>query len=218
MFRWFENRVTPYPETAPEAPPKKFFAFLWTCSEGLRPYILGMTLCTAVIGAFEALLFAMLGRIVDWLADVEPARLWTEQRGSLLLLAAILAASPVLVALQTMLKHQALAGQFPDAPALELPPPAAPAEHELLPGRVRRACRHQGDADRAGRARHLAHGGRHPGLHHDLLRDDGRGGGQLRRLAAPAVPRLGRAVRGGAGRSSCRGSARSAPRRRTPAR
>jgi ATP-binding cassette subfamily B multidrug efflux pump len=113
LFRWFENRVTPYPESAPEAPPKNFFAFLWTCSEGLRPYLLGMTLCTAVIGAFEALLFAMLGRVVDWLAAVEPARLWTEQRGSLLLLAAILAASPLVVALQTMLKHQALAANFP---------------------------------------------------------------------------------------------------------
>ena len=113
LFRWFENRVTPYPESAPEAPPKNFFAFLWTCSEGLRPYILAMTLCTAVIGAFEALLFAMLGRVVDWLAAVEPARLWTEQRGSLLLLAAILAASPIVVALQTMLKHQALAANFP---------------------------------------------------------------------------------------------------------
>jgi ATP-binding cassette subfamily B multidrug efflux pump len=113
VFRWFENRITPYPESAPEAPPKNFFAFLWACSAGLRPYILAMTLCTAVIGAFEALLFAMLGRVVDWLAAVEPARLWTEQRGSLLLLAAILAASPIVVALQTMLKHQALAANFP---------------------------------------------------------------------------------------------------------
>ena len=113
LFRWFENRVTPYPESAPEAPPKNFFAFLWACSDGLRPYILAMTLCTAVIGAFEALLFAMLGRVVDWLAAVEPARLWTEQRGSLLLLAAILAASPLVVTLQTMLKHQTLAANFP---------------------------------------------------------------------------------------------------------
>jgi ATP-binding cassette subfamily B multidrug efflux pump len=113
LFRWFERRVTPYPETAPEAPPRNFFAFLWRCSEGLRPYILGMTLCTALIGAFEALLFAMLGRVVDWLAAVEPARLWTEERGPLLLLAGILAASVVVVALQTMLKHQALAANFP---------------------------------------------------------------------------------------------------------
>jgi len=113
LLRWFEKRVTPYPESAPEAPPKNFFAFLWACSEGLRPTILAMTLCTAVIGAFEAFLFGMLGRVVVWLAAVEPARLWTEQRGSLLLLAAILAASPLVVALQTMLKHQTLAANFP---------------------------------------------------------------------------------------------------------
>ncbi len=113
MFRWFENRVTSYPETAPEAPPKNFFAFLWRCSEGLRPYILAMTLCTALIGAFEALLFAMLGRVVDWLTALEPGRLWTEERGPLLVLAGFLAASVLVVALQTMLKHQALAANFP---------------------------------------------------------------------------------------------------------
>jgi len=113
LFRWFEERVSPYPDAVPAAPPRGFFAFLWACSEGMRPYLLGMTLCTAVIGAFEALLFAMLGRIVDWLAAVEPAQLWSAHRDTLLLLAVILAASPVLVALQTMLKHQALAANFP---------------------------------------------------------------------------------------------------------
>ena len=113
MFRWFEDRVTPYPEVAPVAPPRGFFAFLWACSEGLRPYILGMALCTAVIGAFEALLFAMLGRIVDWLANTEPSQLWVGHRQTLLLLAGILAASPLLVALQTLVKHQALSANFP---------------------------------------------------------------------------------------------------------
>ena len=113
MFRWFEARVNPYPEAPPVAPPKGFFAFLWACSEGLRPYIFGMMLCTAVIGVFEAMLFAMLGRIVDWLAAVEPAQLWTVHRGTLLLLAGILAGSVLFVALQTILKHQALAANFP---------------------------------------------------------------------------------------------------------
>ncbi len=95
LFRWFERRFDPYPERAPEAPPKGFFAFLWARSKGLRPFILAMTLCTAIIGAFEALLFAMLGRVVDWLTQVEPAMLWIEERNSLRLLAAIMAASPL---------------------------------------------------------------------------------------------------------------------------
>jgi ATP-binding cassette subfamily B multidrug efflux pump len=113
VFRWFEDRVNPYAEAPPVAPPKGFFAFMWACSEGLRPSILGMMLCTAVIGVFEAMLFAMLGRIVDWLAAVQPAPFWTAHRGTLLLLACILAGSIVLVALQTILKHQTLAANFP---------------------------------------------------------------------------------------------------------
>jgi ATP-binding cassette, subfamily B, multidrug efflux pump len=112
MFRYFEDLVSPYPNTPPPALPHGFFAFLWACARGVRRYIAAMTLCTAVIGVFEALLFSVLGRVVDWLAKVEPSRLWTEQRGHLLLLAAILAGSVVLIGLQSLLKQQTLAGNF----------------------------------------------------------------------------------------------------------
>ena len=93
MFAYFEKLVHPYPEAEGPAPPRGFFAFVWSCTQGLRPYIAGMTLLTAMIGAFEALLFSMLGRIVDWLGAVAPAKLWEQERGSLLLLAAILLVS-----------------------------------------------------------------------------------------------------------------------------
>ena len=113
MRAWFERRVNPYPEQPPATPPRGFFAFLWAGTEGLRPYLLGMTLCTALIGVFEALLFAWLGQVVDWLAQVAPQRLWAERSEHLLLLGGLVLASVVLVALQTMLKHQTLAGNFP---------------------------------------------------------------------------------------------------------
>ena len=112
MFRYFEKLVPPYPDTPPPPLPRGFFAFLWACARGLRRYIVGMTLCTALIGVFEALLFSVLGRVVDWLAKVQPARLWSEQRGHLLLLAAVLAGSTLLIALQSLFKQQALAGNF----------------------------------------------------------------------------------------------------------
>lgn len=113
MFRIFENLVKPYPDAAPTPPPKGFFAFMWSCTRGLRPYIIAMTLLTAVIGAFEALLFSMLGNVVDWLSKIAPANLWVEQRGNLLLLALILFLSPIIVAFQALFKHQAMAGNFP---------------------------------------------------------------------------------------------------------
>jgi ATP-binding cassette, subfamily B, multidrug efflux pump len=112
MFRYFENLVSPYPDAAPPVLPRGFFAFLWACARGARRYIAAMTFFTAAIGVFEALLFSILGRVVDWLAKVEPSRLWTEQRAHLLLLAAVLAGSVVLIALQSLLKQQALAGNF----------------------------------------------------------------------------------------------------------
>ena len=113
MFRFFELLVDPYPEATPTPPPRGFFAFLWACSKGLRKYLLATTLLTAVIGAFEALLFAFLGSIVDWLAKVQPAQLWTQERTHLLLLGGVLAGSILLVALQSMVKQQTLFGNFP---------------------------------------------------------------------------------------------------------
>jgi len=113
MFNWFENLVNPFPEKTISAAPKNFWAFAWGCTEGLRPYILGMTLFTALIGAFEALLFAMMGKVVDWLSKIPPGQLWAQEKHHLLLLAFVLMFSTVFIALQTLLKHQTLAGNFP---------------------------------------------------------------------------------------------------------
>ena len=113
FFQAFERLVDPYPQAVPEAPPKALLPFLWACSRGTRGYIAAMTAFTATIGAFEALLFAFLGRIVDWLARLSPAQLWAEEGDTLLLLAVVLSTSIALAALQTMFKHQTLAGNFP---------------------------------------------------------------------------------------------------------
>ncbi|RZL09992.1 MAG: ABC transporter ATP-binding protein [Rubrivivax sp.] len=113
MLRLFERLVDPYPDAVPPPPPKAFFAFIWSCTQGMRPYIVGMTLMTALIGAFEALLFSMLGNIVDWLSRVKPADLWRTERDHLLLLVGVLLASALAVGLQTLFKHQTLAGNFP---------------------------------------------------------------------------------------------------------
>jgi len=112
LFRYFENLVSPYPDAEPPQLPRGFLAFLWACARGVRRYIAAMTLFTAVIGVFEALLFGMLGRVVDWLAKVPPSQLWNLQRAHLFLLAGVLAGSTLLVALQSLFKQQTLAGNF----------------------------------------------------------------------------------------------------------
>ncbi|HTH44947.1 MAG TPA: ABC transporter transmembrane domain-containing protein, partial [Oxalicibacterium sp.] len=113
MLDWFEKLLYPYEDEASGTPPRGFFAFIWACTQGARRYILAMTLLTAATGAFEALLFAMMGHIVDWLAKIEPALLWQQERTTLISLAVLVMLSTVLVALQTFFKHQTLAGNFP---------------------------------------------------------------------------------------------------------
>jgi ATP-binding cassette subfamily B multidrug efflux pump len=113
VLSWFENLVHPFPDAPPRTPPQGFMPFVWAATHGVRRHILGMTTLTAAIAAFEALLFSMLGNIVDWLGRVQPAQLWTQSSDKLLLLALILLASPLAVWLQTLIKHQTLAGNFP---------------------------------------------------------------------------------------------------------
>ncbi len=113
MLRFFESLVPAFPEAEPGLPPRGFFAFTWACTQGMRGAILLMTVLTAVIGAFDAVLFAMLGRVVDWLGTVPPAHLWDLHGGLLLAGAGVIAASVLFVALQTIVKHQALAINFP---------------------------------------------------------------------------------------------------------
>jgi ATP-binding cassette subfamily B multidrug efflux pump len=113
VLAFFERLIEPYPVAPPAAPPRGFFAFIWACSHGLRTYLAATVVLTGIIGAFEALLFSFLGTIVDWLAKVEPSQLWTQERARLLLLGGVLAASVLLVALQSAIKQQALFGNFP---------------------------------------------------------------------------------------------------------
>jgi ATP-binding cassette subfamily B multidrug efflux pump len=109
----FERWVDPYPDAALAAPPARFFAFLWRCSEGLRPQLLLVTLLTAGIAAAEALLFSLMARLVDWLAGIQPAQLWQEPQPVLWLLGGVLVASVGLAAAQALTKYQAVFGNFP---------------------------------------------------------------------------------------------------------
>lgn len=113
MLSKFEKLLDPYPEAAPTVPPRGLVPFIWACTAGARGLVLGMILLTASIGVFEAYLFNMLGDIVDWLGRVEPSKLWAQERTHLLLLAAILLGSPLIIALQTLIKHQSLAANLP---------------------------------------------------------------------------------------------------------
>ncbi|MDL2313565.1 ABC transporter ATP-binding protein/permease [Desulfovibrio sp. OttesenSCG-928-C14] len=113
MFSRYEKKLNPFPKAEPSIPPREFFPFVWEVSRGLRGHIFAMGALAALIGAFEALLFAALGQVVDWLALLEPGKLLAEHGATLGILAAIILASVLLVGLQTLIRFQTLSGNFP---------------------------------------------------------------------------------------------------------
>ena len=113
MFTYFERLIAPYPDQKVEPAPPRLLAFLWACTRGSRGPLLALTLLAAAIGAFEALLFAFMGRIVDWLAEVPPAELWTRHGTTLTWLGVALAASLVFTCAWALVRFNSIAGNFP---------------------------------------------------------------------------------------------------------
>lgn len=74
---------------------------------------LAVLVFTALIAAFEAILFAFLGQIVDWLSATRPENLWAERSGEIALLVAVILGSVIVVALQALFKYQTIYGNLP---------------------------------------------------------------------------------------------------------
>jgi ATP-binding cassette subfamily B multidrug efflux pump len=113
MLRWFENLLNPFPDKEISLPSPSLWRFVWACTKGSRLFILIMTGATAVLGGFEAFLFAVMGQVVDWLSKTSPELLWATEKQHLLLLVGLLLLSPIITIVQTLIKHQTLAGNFP---------------------------------------------------------------------------------------------------------
>ncbi|WP_283786226.1 ABC transporter ATP-binding protein [Bermanella sp. WJH001] len=114
MFSFFEKLINPFPSQDPQQPPNTLWAFCRHYTQGMALPLIAMAVLTAVLAMFEVYLFGFMGQLVDWLVDKDPQTLWHEQSTTLYLLGFMLIIGmPVLVALHSMVIHQALMGNFP---------------------------------------------------------------------------------------------------------
>ena len=113
MFQWFENLINPFPKDLIETPPKSLLKFAWLCIKDIKVYIGLMAILTAVIASFEAILYAILGKLIDLMVASGPTEFFNNHMSFLFLVGAIIIGSTFFVALRTMVKHQTLAGTFP---------------------------------------------------------------------------------------------------------
>jgi ATP-binding cassette subfamily B multidrug efflux pump len=114
MFSWFEKRVNPYPEETPTLPPSTLLGFLWHYTKPVWPWVLIMSVCTMLIAIGEVMLFQFLGQIVDWLSHADRANfLQTEGPRLMWMGAVVLIGLPTAAALNSLIMHQILMGNFP---------------------------------------------------------------------------------------------------------
>lgn len=114
MFRWFENRLAPFPPQEPQRPPDTLVAFCLHYTRGAWPYLLTATVLMALIAGIEVWMFGFLGNIVDWLAAQDRETFLADQGWKLAGMALIvLVLLPGMVGLHSLFQQQTLMGNFP---------------------------------------------------------------------------------------------------------
>ncbi|TPI86599.1 ABC transporter ATP-binding protein [Mesorhizobium sp. B2-8-9] len=114
MFRWFENRLDPFPAAEPVEPPKTLIAFCVHYTRGVWPYIAVDAVLVAAIAITEVWMFGFMGRIVDWLsAQNRQTFLQTESWKLAGMAFIVLFALPGTVWLRSLLNQQTLMGNYP---------------------------------------------------------------------------------------------------------
>ena len=114
MFRWLERLVDPYPTKNLNQPlPTSFFPFFCQAAYGVRRYLLILVLCTAGAASFEALLYAKIGDLVNWLSQSQPDTFLEQHATNLTLLTVVLLANIFFASAQSLIKHQILYSNFP---------------------------------------------------------------------------------------------------------
>lgn len=114
MFRWFENRLAPFPPQEPQRPPDTLVAFCLHYTRGAWPYLMVATVLMALIAGIEVWMFGFLGNIVDWLAAQDRETFLADQGWKLTGMALIvLVLLPGMVGLHSLFQQQTLMGNFP---------------------------------------------------------------------------------------------------------
>lgn len=114
MYQFFERLVKPFPPEPPAQPPTTLFAFLRHYTRGCEAYLLLLTLTAAAIAMLEVRLVGFLGELVDWFSQYSPETLLQEKGPELIKMSLVLlVALPVTVALNNIIVHQTLLGNYP---------------------------------------------------------------------------------------------------------
>lgn len=114
MFRWFEQRLNPFPTDEPQEPPRTLLAFCLYFTRGSWLYLIIAAVLMAGIAITEVWLFSFLGNIVDWLS-VQNRETFIQNEGWKLVGMGLLVMLllPLMILSNSLVSHQTLMGNYP---------------------------------------------------------------------------------------------------------
>ena len=114
MFSYFEKLVDPFPAEAAKQPPKGVYQFCRYYTRGMEGWLLLMAFLTAITAISEALLYGILGQLVDWLSNQDKETFLGDSLYELILIGLfMLLVIPIANSLRSLVVHQTLMGNFP---------------------------------------------------------------------------------------------------------
>ena len=114
MFGFFERLVDPFPKQLAQTPPTGVYQFCRYYTRGMEPWLITMACLTATTAISEALLFGILGQVVDWLSSSNPDTFFEDSSYYLIGMAIfMLVLIPLANALRSLIVNQTLMGNFP---------------------------------------------------------------------------------------------------------
>ena len=114
MFGFFERLVDPFPKQLAQTPPTGVYQFCRYYTRGMEPWLITMACLTATTAISEALLFGILGQVVDWLSSSNPDTFFEDSSYYLIGMALfMLVLIPLANALRSLIVNQTLMGNFP---------------------------------------------------------------------------------------------------------
>ncbi|PRB81296.1 ABC transporter ATP-binding protein [Pseudomonas sp. MYb185] len=114
MFRWFEQRLDPFPAEEPTQPPRTLLAFCLHYTRGSWPYLIIAAVLMAGIAITEVWLFSFLGNIVDWLSHQDRSTFVQNEGWKLTgMFLVVMGLLPLLILINSLFSHQTLMGNYP---------------------------------------------------------------------------------------------------------
>jgi len=73
VFDWLEGFSNPFPPELPDKPPTSLFGFILHYVRPFKSLLIAVVVLGVCVASLEVLLFAFVGKLVDWLAVADKA-------------------------------------------------------------------------------------------------------------------------------------------------